>query len=185
MGLGTMHIRACLPRFDWLNKPRLHVVGNFRTTDNPWPYIKRGGLDQGWIEGHVVKIIVQKMAAPTVPCVARNSDARAALPPMASAANVISGQIGEKDIGAAIAALGSTLQASTCGRKRGEIGIVVHRDQHVCIFGVVLVFRQGTDEGNSPNARAGASTFDEPQDFIKQKAADRRASVLRHHVYGA
>ena len=125
------------------------------------------------------------MAAPTVPRVAGNSDARAALTPMAGAANVISGQIGQKDIGTAIAALGATLQSSTCGRKCGEIGIVVHRDQYVCIFGVVLVFCQGTDESNSPNTRAGASTFDEPQDFIEQKAADRRVSVchLRHHVH--
>ena len=37
VGLGTLRIRACPPRFDWLNKPRLHVVGNFRTTNNPWP----------------------------------------------------------------------------------------------------------------------------------------------------
>ena len=91
------------------------------------------------------------------------------------------------NVGAATAALGPTFQFSTRGRKRGEIGIVVHRGQHVCIFGVVLVFRQGTDESNSPNTRAGAGAFDEPQDFIEQKAADRRVSVchLRHHVYGA
>ena len=93
--------------------------------------------------------------------VARRSDAGAALTPMAGPANVIAGWIGKKDIRAFISALGSTLKSAARGGQRGEISIIIHYDQDVCVLRIVLVAGQRTDDSDSANTMAGGSVFDE------------------------
>jgi hypothetical protein len=80
---------------------------------------------------------------------------------MAGPANVIAGWIGKKDIRAFISALGSTLKSAARGGQRGEISIIIHYDQDVCVLRIVLVAGQRTDDSDSANTMAGGSVFDE------------------------
>jgi len=61
---------------------------------------------------------------------------------MADTADVRAGRIGEKDVGALVATMRSALESPTGSRERGEVGIVIYRDQHVGIFRIVLVSDQ-------------------------------------------
>ena len=182
--LGTIRLIVCAACLHWANKLCFHIARYFNTTHNFRPKLKRRCLDQHWIKCDVVKIVMQKGAAPTVPRVASRPDTGTALTPMAGTANVIPGWIDEEDVGTFVSALSSTLQSSTCGRQRGEVGITIDRNQHVCIFRIVLLARQRADKGDSPDARARASAFDKAQDFAKQELANRRITVChsRHHV---
>lgn len=139
---------------------------------NLWPKLKRWRNDQGLINRDLVQVVVQKGAAPTMPRVARHADSRTAVAPMTGAADVISGQISEKDVCALIPTLGATLQFSACGRQRSEIGIGVDRDQQVGIFRIVLVFRQRADKRNASDAREGVRALHETQYLMEQEAAD-------------
>ena len=172
---------ACL---NWLKKLCFHVARKGNTTQNSRPELDGRGLDQDRIECHVVKIVVQKGTAPAVARVARRPYARATLAPVARAADVISEWIGEEDVGTLVSALSPALESSTGSREQGEVGIVIHRNQHVCIFRIVLVSGQGADESDSSHARAGASALDEAQDFEEQEAPNRQVTVCysRHHV---
>jgi hypothetical protein len=122
---------------------------------------------------------MQESAAATMPRIARRSDARAAIAPMACAANVITGWVGKKDIGAPVSTLGSTFQPTARGGQRSEIGIVIHDNQDVRVLWILLILRQGADDSDSANTMTRASAFHETQDFVEQEVANRGIGVCR------
>jgi len=79
---------------------------------------------------------------------------------MTDTTDVVAGWIGEEDVSAFVFALSVSLQPSTCRRQRSEVCVIFHGDQHVRIFCVRLVRRQGTDERDAPNAGANTSALD-------------------------
>src|SRR4029077_13419209 len=119
--VGTIRLLVRGSHLQWLNTLCRHGIRQFNATHNVRPEFKRRCLDQGRVEHHGVKIIVQKGAPPPVPCVARCPDTGVAFTPMTSTTDVVARRIGEKDVGAFVAALRSTLQYSTGSRQGREI----------------------------------------------------------------
>jgi hypothetical protein len=91
-----------------------------------------------------------------------------------SCKNGVAGRVGEEEVSAPVAALSATLESSTSGGERAEVSIVRDGDQHVCIFGVVLVSGQRTDQRDSSDAWIRASPLDEPQRAEKTELTGRR-----------
>ena len=127
--------------FDRLNKPRLHIAGQFGTAHNFRPKLKRRCFDQRCIEGHVIKIVVQVRATTAMARVTRHTFPWVALAPVADAANVIARRISQEDVSTFISALRVPLQSSACSRQRLEIGIIIHSDQQIRILWILFVCR--------------------------------------------
>ena len=127
--------------FDRLNKPRLHIAGQFGTAHNFRPKLKRRCFDQRCIEGHVIKIVVQVRATTAMARITRHTFPWVALAPVADAANVIARRISQEDVSAFISALRVPLQSSACGRQRREIGVIIHSDQQIRILWIFFVCR--------------------------------------------
>ena len=125
-----------------LNKLGLDVPGKSTTRHKRRPKFQRRGLDQTTVERHDVQVVVQKGPAATVTSVAGQPASGSTLTPMADTADVRAGRIGEEHVGALVATLRSALESPTGSRERGEVGIVIYRDQHVGIFRIVLVCDQ-------------------------------------------
>jgi len=95
---------------------------------------------------------------------------------MASAANIVAGQVSAEDVRAFVLTLSSALQPSTCCREQGEIGGVIDHNRDVGILWVVLVRRQRANESNAPDTRTRARAANKMQDLAKQKDPNRRRS---------
>ena len=128
--------------FDRLNKPRLHIAGQFNAAHDFRPKLKRRCFDQRCIEGHVIKIVVQVRATTAMARVTRHTFPWVALAPVADAANVIARRISQEDVSAFISALRVPLQSSACSRQRLKIGIIIHSDQQIRILWILFVCRQ-------------------------------------------
>jgi len=137
-----MRVILCGASREGLNKPGLDVPGKSSTRHNGRPKFQRWGLDQATVERHDVQVVMQKGPAPTVASVAGQPDSGSTLTPMADTADVRAGRSGEEDIGALVPTLRSALESPTGSRERGEVGIVIYRDQHVGIFRIVPVSDQ-------------------------------------------
>ena len=137
-----MRIIACGAFCQGLNKLDLDVPRQSSTRHNRRPKFQRRRLDQITVERHDVQVVVQKGPAPTVTSVAGQPDAGPTLTPMADTADVRAAWIGEEDVGALVPTLRSALESPTGSRETGEVSIVIHRDQHVGIFRIVLVSDQ-------------------------------------------
>ena len=137
-----MRISACGAFRERLNKLGLDVSGKWSTRHNRRPKFQRRGLDQTTVERHHGQVVVQKGPAPTVTSVTGQPYSGSTLTPMADTADVRARRIGEENIGALVPTLGSALESPTSSRERGEVGIVIYRDQHVGIFRIMLVSDQ-------------------------------------------
>ena len=110
LGIGTTQLK-------WLNKQCLHITRKFDSAYNLWPKFYRWRIDQALIKSNVVKIIVQEGTARAVARVARGANTRATLPPVAGTTNVVTGWIGEENIGTLVATLCTTFEGPSSSSK--------------------------------------------------------------------
>lgn len=74
-------------------------------------------MNQGGIELHAVKIIVQVRPLTAMAGVATGAYARSALAPVANAPTILTGQIDNKNVGTAIALLSGAFETAACNCK--------------------------------------------------------------------
>jgi hypothetical protein len=133
------------------------------------PQLKRWCLDQRRIERDIVEIVVQKGTPAAMARVARHTFPWVALAPVADAADLVTGRIGQENVGSAVPALSMSLQLPSRRRQLSEIRIIVYGNQHVRVLRIGFVCRQGTDQRNAPHTGKEPCALDKLPNFGKQK----------------
>lgn len=149
----------------------VHVIRYCNARDDAWPQFQRRVLNQLRVETDVIQIVVQILARAAVASVTSNADAEPALLPLANAADVVAGRIGEEDIRSGGMALRAPLEFSPSDRKRREVQAVLDGQQQIYVFRFALGGQNRAEQGYTRDAIDFPCGADKPYGIREQALA--------------
>jgi hypothetical protein len=136
-------------------------------------------------EVHRIEVVVQKWPPTAVASVAASPDARATFFPMANTADITLMLVREKDIRAAIVALGMAFQLTPRLGQQRQVASVGYSDEDVDIFRRLFWRRKRSDHGDAHHAADVPRCADETQAVAEQTSADLFGNARMAHGFCA